>query len=411
MLSPYTVLDLSDGRGEMASMILGDLGANVVKVEPPYGSSSRRMGPFLEDAPEPENSLQFFAFNRNKRGVTLDVTTKAGRAALLRLAEKADFVIESAGPGEMAKLGLGFDAFEKANPSIIYVAISAFGQDGPHADYVASDLTLAAMGGPMSVQGNPERAPVRLSVPQAWLHASSEAAVAALTAHALMIQTGQGQFVDVSAQTSMIATMLHARLAHAIQGSDMERAGSVLQAGAIELPLVHECADGYVVLIPTGATMTGMVPWMVEDGIVPEEWIEGEDWATYDRRFLQQQPVVYALEDVFDAIRRCVLLHTKADMLDRGLRDNVTIAPINTVEDLTKFHQLEERGYWLMAPLPDGTDTAVAGILAQLSETPLDVKRWAPKLGQHNHEILIEMLGMSEAQAIEGGATIPQEKE
>ena len=409
MLSPYTVLDLSDGRGEMASMILGDLGANVVKVEPPYGSSSRRMGPFLEDAPEPENSLQFFAFNRNKRGVTLDVTTKAGRAALLRLVEKADFVIESAGPGEMAKLGLGFDAFEKANPSIIYVAISAFGQDGPHADYVASDLTLAAMGGPMSVQGNPERAPVRLSVPQAWLHASSEAAVAALTAHALMIQTGQGQFVDVSAQTSMIATMLHARLAHAIQGSDMERAGSVLQAGAIELPLVHECADGYVVLIPTGATMTGMVPWMVEDGIVPEEWIEGEDWATYDRRFLQQQPVVYALEDVFDAIRRCVLLHTKADMLDRGLRDNVTIAPINTVEDLTKFHQLEERGYWLMAPLPDGTDTAAAGILAQLSETPLDVKRWAPKLGQHNHEILIEMLGMSEAQAIEGGATVPQE--
>ena len=395
----------------MASMILGDLGANVVKVEPPYGSSSRRMGPFLEDAPEPENSLQFFAFNRNKRGVTLDVTTKAGRAALLRLAENADFVIESAGPGEMAKLGFGFDAFEKANPSIIYVAISAFGQDGPHADYVASDLTLAAMGGPMSVQGNPERAPVRLSVPQAWLHASSEAAVAALTAHALMIQTGEGQFVDVSAQTSMIATMLHARLAHAIQGSDMERAGSVLQAGAIELPLVHECADGYVVLIPTGATMTGMVPWMVEDGIVPEEWIEGEDWATYDRRFLQQQPVVYALEDVFDAIRRCVLLHTKADMLDRGLRDNVTIAPINTVEDLTKFHQLEERGYWLMAPLPDGTDTAVAGILAQLSETPLDVKRWAPKLGQHNHEILIEMLGMSEAQAIEGGATIPQEKE
>ena len=391
----------------MASMILGDLGANVVKVEPPYGSSSRRMGPFLEDAPEPENSLQFFAFNRNKRGVTLDVTTKAGRAALLRLAENADFVIESAGPGEMAKLGFGFDAFEKANPSIIYVAISAFGQDGPHADYVASDLTLAAMGGPMSVQGNPERAPVRLSVPQAWLHASSEAAVAALTAHALMIQTGEGQFVDVSAQTSMIATMLHARLAHAIQGSDMERAGSVLQAGAIELPLVHECADGYVVLIPTGATMTGMVPWMVEDGIVPEEWIEGEDWATYDRRFLQQQPVVYALEDVFDAIRRCVLLHTKADMLDRGLRDNVTIAPINTVEDLTKFHQLEERGYWLMAPLPDGTDTAVAGILAQLSETPLDVKRWAPKLGQHNHEILIEMLGMSEAQAIEGGATIP----
>ena len=405
MLSPYTVLDLSDDRGEMASMILGDLGTNVIKVEPPQGSSSRRMEPFLEGAPEPENSLQFFAFNRNKRGVTLDLTTDAGRAALLRLAEKADFVIESAGPGEMAKLGLGFDAIRKANPRVIYVAISAFGQDGPHADFAASDLTLAAMGGPMSVQGVPERAPVRLSVPQAWLHASSEAAVAALTAHALMIQTGEGQFVDVSAQTAMISTMLHSRLAHAIQGSDMERAGSVLQLGHTRLSIVHECADGYVMLVPTGATMAGMVQWLVEDGVVPEEWIDGEDWPTYDLRFFQQQPVNYELEEVLEALGRYALLHTKSEILDRGLRENVTVAPISTIEDLTRFRQLEERGYWLMAPLLDGREAAVPGIIAKMSETPLDVERWAPTLGQHNNEILVDMLGMSKAQVAEARGT------
>ena len=97
MLSPYTVLDLTDDRGELAAMVLGDLGADVIKVEPPQGSSSRRMGPFLEGAPETERSLHFFAFNRNKRGIILDLATDAGRSVLLRLVEKADFIIESVG--------------------------------------------------------------------------------------------------------------------------------------------------------------------------------------------------------------------------------------------------------------------------------------------------------------------------
>ena len=155
MLSPYTVLDLTDEKGELASMVLGDLGADVIKVEPPVGSPSRSLGPFLEDAPEAERSLQFFSFNRNKRSITLDLETEAGRDALFALAEKADFIIESARPGEMAQKGLGFEAMRQANPRIIYVAITPFGQDGPRANIPASDLTIVAMGGPMSLQGHP----------------------------------------------------------------------------------------------------------------------------------------------------------------------------------------------------------------------------------------------------------------
>ena len=97
MLSPYTVLDLTDDRGEFTAMALGDMGADVIKVEPPQGSSSRGMAPFMNDAPEPERSLHYFAFNRNKRSVTLDLNVEAGRRALVSLAEKADFIIESAG--------------------------------------------------------------------------------------------------------------------------------------------------------------------------------------------------------------------------------------------------------------------------------------------------------------------------
>jgi len=395
MLSPYTVLDLTNDRGELAAMVLGDLGADVIKVEPPQGSSSRRMGPFLEDAPEPERSLHFFAFNRNKRGITLDLTTEAGRSVLLRLVEKADFLIESARPGEMDELGLGFDALREVNPRLVYVAITAFGQDGPHADFAASDLTLAAMGGSMNLQGDPDRPPVRITVPQVWLQASAEAAVAALTAHARMLRTGQAQFVDVSAQTAMVWTMMNAMVAHAIQGADFNRAGSMLQLGTITLPLVYECADGYVVLVVNGAALAKAVYWLVEDGVVAEEWIEGEDWLTYDVRLLQGQPVRYGLDEVVEANQRYALGHTKQELLERGLREGVTIAPVNTVEDMARFRQLEERGYWLTAPLPDGRQAPVPGVFARLTETPMTVRRWAPKLGEHNQEVLGGTLGLS----------------
>ena len=125
----------------------------------------------------------------------------------------------------------------------------------------------------MSLQGNASRPPVRISVPQVWLHASGEAAVGALTAHARMLATNEAQFVDVSAQPGMVWSMLHARVAHAVQGFDFNRSGSNLQMGAATIPLVYECADGYMVVGTMGSTLVKMVHWLVEDGIVPEEWI------------------------------------------------------------------------------------------------------------------------------------------
>ncbi len=395
MLSPYTVLDLTDDKGEFASMLLGDLGANVIKVEPPEGSHSRTMEPFLDDAPQPERSLRYFAFNRNKRGVTLDLNVEAGRSALKSLAEKADFIIESAPPGEMDRIGIGFDTLKQANPRIVYVAITPFGQDGPRANYAANDLTLAALGGQMSVQGDPNRAPVRITVPQVWLHASAEALVGALTAHARMLATGDAQFVDVSAQSAMVWSMLHARLAHSIQGFDFNRGGSVLQLGTLTVPLVYECADGHLVMLPSGATMTKMVHWLVADGIVSEEWIDGEDWPIYERNLFQQNAVHYQLEEVVDAVSRYLKGRTKAELLELGLREGVTLAPVSTTEDLVRFRHLEERGYWLTAPLPNGSQVRVPGVIARPAKTPLSVRHWAPNLGQHNQEILGDMLGLS----------------
>ncbi len=398
MLSPYTVLDLTDEKGELASMVLGDLGADVIKVEPPSGSPSRAMGPFLDDAPEMERSLQYFAFNRNKRGISLDLEAEAGRKTLFSLVGKADFIVESARPGEMAGRGLGFEAMRQANSRIVYVAITPFGQDGPHADFPASDLTLAAMGGPMSLQGHPDRPPVRLSLPQAWLHASVEAAVGALTAHALMLRTGQAQFVDVSAQTAMTWTMLQGMVAHAVQGRDFNRGGSIVQLGTINVQLVHECADGHVVVFSIGGALAKMVEWWVRDGIVPEDWMTAEDWPMYHVKLLQQQPVAHTIEEVLDAVGAYVRDKTKNQLLEQGIADGVSIAPVNNMEDLTRFRHLQERGFWLTAPLPNGQVAQVPGIFANLSETPMKVRRWAPRLGEHTGEVLGDLLGMSTSQ-------------
>ena len=388
MLSPYRVLDLTDDRGELASMMLGDLGADVIKIEPPGGSSSRRLPPFLDGAPEAESSLHYLAFNRNKRGITLDLRTDTGKAELLRLVESADFLFESAPPREMAGMGLGFDELRGVNPRLVYVSITPFGQDGPYAGFAASDLTLSAMGGQMALQGDPGRAPVRITVPQVWLHAASEAAVAALIAHALMLKTGEGQFVDVSAQTVMVWSMMHGMVAHAIHGREFNRMGAVLQLATIALPLCYECADGHVVGLPNGPLIEKMVRWIVEDGIVPEEWITGEEWRSYDRRLIGGMPLAYSPEEVLGAMSRFLKNHTKDELMERGLREGVTIAPVKNAADLSRFRQLKERGYWLEAPLPNGIKARMPGFPARHSESPMIARRWAPRLGDHNDEIL-----------------------
>src|SRR6516164_2072052 len=148
LLGAYRMLDLTNERGLLCGQILGDLGADVVKVEPPGGSAARGIGPFYEDRPHPDRSLFWWSFNRNKRGITLDLERAEGGALLRRLVERADVFIESEMPGTLARCGLGYDDLAKLNPRLIYVSITPFGQTGPKATWADADVVILAAGGP-----------------------------------------------------------------------------------------------------------------------------------------------------------------------------------------------------------------------------------------------------------------------
>jgi crotonobetainyl-CoA:carnitine CoA-transferase CaiB-like acyl-CoA transferase len=388
MLSPYRVLDLTDARAELGPLILAGFGAEVIKVEPPGGSPSRREPPLDPSLPAGLQSLRFHAFNRGKRSVVVDLESTDGRAAFQRLAASADFLFENAAPGTMQARGLGFAALSEINPRLVYVAVTPFGQDGPYANHLATDLTLAAMGGMMALNGDADRRPVRITVPQTWYHAAAESAVAALVAHARRLRSGEAQFVDVSVQAAVFWTGLNAMIAHAIQGRNVERNGTLLQLSTLTTPLVYPCADGEIVLIATTATLQRLLPWMVEDGTVSAAWVAAEDWKTFEARMLTGARLAHSLAEVRERIGAYCAKYRKAELFARGIDGGATLAPVNTVADVLALDHLEARRYWQPYALPDGRLLRAPGPFVRMSRTPVSFSRPAPAAGADQEEIL-----------------------
>src|SRR5512136_445244 len=162
MLSPYRVLDLADEKGILCGKVLGDLGADVIAIEPPRGSPARLVGPYYHDEPDPEKSLFWFAYATSKRGVTLNIETDDGKDIFRRLVEKSDIVVETFHPGYLDSIGLGYQDLEKINPGVILVSITPFGQTGPYRDYKGPDIVVWGMSGMMYPIGDADRPPVRI---------------------------------------------------------------------------------------------------------------------------------------------------------------------------------------------------------------------------------------------------------
>lgn len=208
LLTGCRVLDLADEKGLLCGKLLGELGADVIKIERPGGDRARNIGPFYKDIPHPERSLFWFFTNLYKRGITLSIETPEGRKIFKRLVETADFVVESFEPGYMERIGLGYSDLEKINPRIIMTSITPFGQTGPYAHYNATDIVGVSLGGMVYISGEIDRQPNRISSPQFYFLGGLHGATGSMVAHYHRELTGEGQHVDVSCQQAVVLSLM-----------------------------------------------------------------------------------------------------------------------------------------------------------------------------------------------------------
>jgi crotonobetainyl-CoA:carnitine CoA-transferase CaiB-like acyl-CoA transferase len=400
------VLDLTTERGLLCGQLLGDLGADVVKVEPPGGSPARSIGPFYNDTPHPDRSLYWWAYNRNKRGITLDIEREEGRELLRRLVERTDFLIESFNPGYLAERGLGFADLSRINPALIYVSITPFGQDGPKASYADSDLIILAAGGPLVLAGDEDRPPVRLSIPQAYLHASADAAVGALAAHHERVRSSLGQHVDVSAvQSVAIATQSYI-LAAPLGSAEARRMSGGVKFGGLDIPLVWPAKDGYIAMTflfgsALGVFTRKLMHYLCENGFC-DEATRDKDWIAYGEMLFNGQEPLSEFERIKSLVADFTRIHTKAELLQLAVERGFLMAPVSTVAEVVESPQLASRGYFQTVEHPElGATLRYPGPFAKFSATPIQYRRRAPTVGEHNREVYCDETMLSDREFAE----------
>lgn len=391
MLSPYRVLDLTNEDGLLCGQILADLGADVIQVEPSNGSSARRVGPFRNGDDGHDASLFWAAYTRNKRSIALDLEDGSDREVFLRLIAGADFLIESARPGRMSELGLGFEALSRIQPALVYVSISPFGQKGPKAQWRGTDLTQVAAGGFAYLSGENVDPPTRIRVPQAHANAGADAAVGALIAHMDRQRTGRGQHVDVSAQQSMTLANMFRTLDEAIGMPRAERVAGGLQAGGVLVPLRHRTRDGWVTLGPsvmpsTGHFMQRLLTWVVEEGFCDAEALE-ENWGTFGIRLGAGKLPADAYDPVAKALDKFFATKTNKEVLDAAVERKLLVAPVFGIDEIVESEQLAARGFATPVAREGAPVERYPGPFAKFSRTPLAYTRPPPRLDEHASEL------------------------
>ena len=379
MLSPYRVLDLTDDRGNLAGLTLAALGADVIAVEPPGGSRARHLGPFAGDTPDPERSLLHWSYDRGQRSVTLDAVD------LDALAATADVVIEcGAIPADLP-------GWRRANPGLVTVSITPFGPDGPKAAWAATDLIVLAAAGPLILTGDEDRAPVRSTVPQAFLHAAADAACGALMALTERATSGLGQHVDVSAQISVMQATQSIILAESYRSPFFQRFGGGARNGPLRNQLVFPAKDGYVTILFAFGSAIGpfsarLMEWVHDAGFC-DAATRAKDWIAYGSLLINGNESI----EEFERVKACVVAftsaHTKAELFEGARARRVLLAPLSSPTEVVDSDQLAAREFWELVDI-DGWRFRAPGAFARPSATPLRTLGRPPRLGEHNGAVL-----------------------
>lgn len=340
------MVDMTDERGQLAGYLLAALGAEVIAVEPPGGSDSRRRAPFGPDG----SSLAHAAANRGKRSVVVDPADVVDRAVLDRLLAGADVVLLSGTPGELAASDVSPGALATEHPQLVVVAISPYGQHGPKADWAATDLTVWAAGGPLALSGAPDRAPVRVSVAQSFGHASATAASGAVLALLEREQSGLGQVLDVSAQLSAMPFTQSGVLSAAVGAELLSRSGGGIKSGEVFLRFVYPARDGHVSITlvfgaAVGPSTARFMQYLGEQG-----WLEpaevDRDWIGYHIALAEGREPLAGFEALKDRVAAFTASRTKDELFALAREQRFLIAPVATTADVLASEQFAARGFW-----------------------------------------------------------------
>ena len=382
-LAGLRVLDLTDLKGSLAGRVLADMGADVIKIEPPGGDSTRQIGPFVNDQPHPDRSLCFWFYNLNKRSVTLDYQHARGAELVMRLAESADVVIESFEPGRLERLGLEWDDLHERNPALVLCSIAPFGQTGPYSDFAADDTVLSALSGMLYVNGFANQPPVRPLGLQTYHCAGYYGAISIMCALFARDRSGQGQWIDLSMQETATYGVEHVPPMYFGLGQIERRRGTLHWAASFK---VGQCRDGYALLSSTG-DWTTLVEWVNAEGKAQD--LTRPEWSdqAYRREHAGQ---LFDILDNWAKDQSCEEIASQAQVL------RLPCAPLRSINALVNDEQLIARGYFVEVEHPElGRKFLYPGAPYLFSGTPWRLYRRPPLLGEHNKEILTGELGLS----------------
>jgi benzylsuccinate CoA-transferase BbsE subunit len=394
MLNHLRALDLTNDKGFLCGKILADLGVDVIKVERPGGDPSRFIGGFWGGKPDPEKNLYWFAYNSNKRGITLDIERPEGQEILKKLVGTSDFVIESFTPGYLDGLGIGYSYFSRDNKKLIWASITPFGPEGPYRDFKDSDIVVMGMSGTLYQTGEADGPPVHISMPQACLHAGADAAVGCMVAYYHREKTGEGQLVDVSMQQSAAWFQANAVPTYELNGSILKRAGSFRAGMSTQVAQrqVWRCKDGYVFFNVIGGrtgakTLSALVDWMDEEKKATD-FLLNMDWDNFDMFMVNQE----VMDKISKPVGEFFLRHTRQELLKGAVPRGVSIGPLSGMQDLLDDECLNARGFWTRLEHPElGASLTYPKEYIRSSAMDCSTRFRAPLIGEHNEEIYREI--------------------
>ena len=394
LLAPYLVLDLSENPAALCAKLLGDLGANVIKIEKPGGDPSRSTGPFVGNQVSPEKSLSWYSNNTSKKDITLDIEMPEGRDLFKKLVKSADFIIETFSPGYLENLRLDYAVLKELNQRVIMTSITPFGQTGPYAHYQSCDLVTMGMGGMMHLIGYSERAPLRYSIEQSFSQAGAQAAVATLMAHYYRQKTGHGQHVDVSIQESVLQGTFLAQHHWDVTKTLLKRGGIGQKRGPVFIQFVFPCKDGFIlwglIVAHQGAKTRALVEWLEEEDMAGD--MVDIDWEKMNQDEIDQEQL-NSWTKLFSAF---FLNHTKDELYKGAIQRGILLMPICNYEELYHNAQLEYRDFWQEVEHPDlGRTINYPGVPFKSSALEFKMGR-PPLIGEHNDEIYRDLLHLSQ---------------